>query len=208
VFSHLQLLNSAMNNIFRQYLDTLVFVSLDYIIIFPQDPSKHAEHLTIVLDILHNHNYSTRLQKCYFAEVSIEFLGHVISEKNIDMDPTFTPAINQNSDPTSGDDSSHNWVPTSTSATPITRKRSVPQKSPTNISAAIDDQFRLIDEIFPLSHAPPPAMIDGILPLNIGHATIPAFPEQAIIVVTPPSTTIPSPFPTFTPTINQTSRPT
>jgi hypothetical protein len=74
---------SAMNNIFRPYLDDFVVVFLDDILIFSKDPAKHAQHLTLVLDVLRTHNYFARLYKCCFVEASIEFLGHVMKRTKL-----------------------------------------------------------------------------------------------------------------------------
>jgi hypothetical protein len=63
-----------------------VVIFLDDILIFSKDPSKHAEHLTVVLDTLRKHGYFARLHKCSFAETTVEFLGHVISYNTISMD--------------------------------------------------------------------------------------------------------------------------
>ena len=84
---------SAMNNIFRKYLDDFVVVFLDDILIFSKDATQHAKHLQIVLDILRQNNYFARLHKCYFAENAIEFLGHIISKNKIAMDPAKIQAV-------------------------------------------------------------------------------------------------------------------
>ncbi len=84
---------SAMNNIFRPYLDDFVVVFLDDILVFSKDPTQHAKHLDIVLGILCQHNYFARLHKCSFAELALEFLGHIISKNTIAMDPAKISAI-------------------------------------------------------------------------------------------------------------------
>jgi hypothetical protein len=59
---------------------------LDDILTFSKDPTKHAQHLTVVLETLRKHGYFARLRKCSFAETTVEFLGHVISYNIIAMD--------------------------------------------------------------------------------------------------------------------------
>jgi hypothetical protein len=75
-----------MNNMFNKYLDELIVIFLDDIIIFSKDPTKHAQHLTIVLETLRKNRYFAHLHKCSFAETTVEFLGHVISYNTIAMD--------------------------------------------------------------------------------------------------------------------------
>jgi len=41
-----------MNRIFRPYLDSLVVVCIDDILIYSKTPEEHAKHLRMVLDIL------------------------------------------------------------------------------------------------------------------------------------------------------------
>jgi hypothetical protein len=77
---------AAMDNMFNKYLDEFVVIFLDDILIFSKDPTKHAEHLTVVLETLRKNGYFARLNKCSFAETTVEFLGHVISYNTIAMD--------------------------------------------------------------------------------------------------------------------------
>jgi hypothetical protein len=84
---------SAMNNIFRPYLDEFVVVFQDDILIFSKDASLHATHFEKVLGIFRAHNYFARLHKCTFAEPAVNFLGHVISYNTIAMDPTKIQAV-------------------------------------------------------------------------------------------------------------------
>ena len=84
---------TAMNNIFRPYLDEFVVVFLDDIFVFSKDASLHATHLDKVLGILRDHNYFARLHKCSFAEAAVEFLGHIISFSTIAMDPSKIQAV-------------------------------------------------------------------------------------------------------------------
>jgi vesicle coat complex subunit len=77
---------AAMDNIFNKYLDEYVVIFLDDILIFSKDPTKHAQHLTVVMETLQKHGYFARLHKCSFAETMVEFLGNVIFYNTIAMD--------------------------------------------------------------------------------------------------------------------------
>jgi hypothetical protein len=91
---------SAMNNIFHPYLNDFVVVFLDDILIFSKDPTQHAKHLQTVLEILRQNHYFACLHKCSFAELAIEFLGHIISRNTLSMDPAQIQAINDWPTPT------------------------------------------------------------------------------------------------------------
>jgi hypothetical protein len=76
---------AAMNNMFNRYLDEFVATFLDEILIFSKDPTKHAQHLTIVLQTLRKNGYFATLHKCSFGETTVEFLGHVIPNNTISI---------------------------------------------------------------------------------------------------------------------------
>jgi hypothetical protein len=69
-----------------KYLNEFVVIFLDDILIFSKDPSKHVQHLTVVLETLRKQGYLARLHKCSFAKTTVESLGHVISYNTISMD--------------------------------------------------------------------------------------------------------------------------
>ncbi|CAI7896747.1 unnamed protein product [Closterium sp. NIES-54] len=76
-----------MNDIFRPFLNRFVIVFLDGILIYCKSLEEHAQHLRIVLDTLRQHRRYAKLSKCTFVCSSVGFLGHVISSKDIAMDP-------------------------------------------------------------------------------------------------------------------------
>ena len=86
---------AAMNDLFREHLDDFVVVFLDDILVYSKDPSKHLEHLRIVLEKLHQHQFFAKLSKCSFGQESIEFLGHIVGPDGIKMDPKKVEAVRQ-----------------------------------------------------------------------------------------------------------------
>jgi hypothetical protein len=48
---------AAMNYMFNRYLDEFFVIFLDDILIFSKDTSKHAQHLTIVLETDRKNGY-------------------------------------------------------------------------------------------------------------------------------------------------------
>ncbi|OAO89236.1 hypothetical protein AXX17_ATUG02470 (mitochondrion) [Arabidopsis thaliana] len=76
-----------MNNIFREFLDKFVIVFIDDILIYSRSRKEHVEHLRIVLQRLRDHQLFVKLSKCSFWQKKIGFLGHVISEDGVAVDP-------------------------------------------------------------------------------------------------------------------------
>jgi hypothetical protein len=76
-----------MNGIFREYLDKLVSVFLDDILIYSKSEEEHEQHLKMVLQVLREHRLYSKLTKCSFYQNQIKYLGHIISEEGIVVDP-------------------------------------------------------------------------------------------------------------------------
>ena len=68
-----------MNWVFRPFLDRLVIVFLDDILVY----SRHVIHLRAVLQTLREHQLYTKFSKCDFWLDQVAFLGHVVSKDSI-----------------------------------------------------------------------------------------------------------------------------
>ncbi|GAU50224.1 hypothetical protein TSUD_141520 [Trifolium subterraneum] len=77
-----------MNRIFQPYLDKFVVIFIDDILIYSKDPQEHAEHLRIVLNILREKQLYAKFSKCEFWLSEVKFLGHVISQGGVYVDPS------------------------------------------------------------------------------------------------------------------------
>ena len=55
----------------------------------------------MVFDRLHWHNLCCKVSKCMFRMPEVQFLGHMISEKRIAVDPTKTEVVGKWPVPTS-----------------------------------------------------------------------------------------------------------
>ena len=79
---------TMMNNIFRTVIvEEIVVVYLDDILIFTKTEEKHKRAVWRVLEILMEHKLFLCLEKCEFHWKQIEYLGLVISENKVAMDP-------------------------------------------------------------------------------------------------------------------------
>jgi hypothetical protein len=82
-----------MNVIFGNYLDKFVIVFLDDILIYSEFEEEHEHHLRLVLQVLREHQLYSKLSKCYFYQKQIHYLGHIILEQGIAVDPEKIKAI-------------------------------------------------------------------------------------------------------------------
>jgi hypothetical protein len=84
-----------MNGVFRDYLDKFVIVFLDDILVYSKSEEEHEKHLRMVLQVLINHQLYTKLSKCSFYQRQIHYLGHIISEEGIVVDPEKVESIRE-----------------------------------------------------------------------------------------------------------------
>lgn len=83
----------TMNTILGPYLRKFVMVFLDDILIYSPNLEYHLIHLGTVLTKLREHKFFVKLSKCTFAQHSLEYLGHIISDQGVATDPSKTEAM-------------------------------------------------------------------------------------------------------------------
>ena len=91
---------NLMNKVFMDYLDKFVVVFIDDILIYSKNEKEHEEHLRIVLETLRKHQLYAKFSKCQFWLREVGFLGHVVSEGGISVDPALIRAILERAAPT------------------------------------------------------------------------------------------------------------
>ncbi|XP_062100944.1 uncharacterized protein LOC133806877 [Humulus lupulus] len=69
-----------------EFLDKLVAVFIDDILVYSKTPEDHVEHLAIVLQNLRVHQIYAKKEKRDFWMNNVKFLGHVISQEGIIVD--------------------------------------------------------------------------------------------------------------------------
>jgi hypothetical protein len=79
---------NLMNKVFMEYLDRFVVVFIDDILIYSKSESDHEEHLRLVLQKLRDNQLYAKFSKCEFWIDKVPFLGHIISNGGISVDPT------------------------------------------------------------------------------------------------------------------------
>lgn len=82
-----------MNRVFKKYLDKFVIVFIDDILIYSRTEEDLAEHLQIALETLRREKLYAKFSKCEFFQRKVQFLGHVISNEGIKVDPSKIEAV-------------------------------------------------------------------------------------------------------------------
>lgn len=78
---------SLMNSIFKPFLRKFILVFFDDILVYSHSWSEHLEYLHKTLTILRTNQLFVKKSKCAFGEKSLEYLGHIISDKGVSADP-------------------------------------------------------------------------------------------------------------------------
>ena len=91
---------TMMNDIFQNLIaEGIVVVYLDDILIFTKMKEKHTQAVRRVLQVLKENKLFLRLEKCEFYKQRIEYLGLVISENEVSMDPVKVAGVREWSTP-------------------------------------------------------------------------------------------------------------
>ncbi|GJS46028.1 putative mitochondrial protein [Tanacetum coccineum] len=77
---------SLMNTVFKEFLRKFVLVFFDDILVYSKSLQEHVEHMDQVLTTMKKHSLFAKLSKCTFVTNSVEYLGHIISNKGIYID--------------------------------------------------------------------------------------------------------------------------
>jgi hypothetical protein len=75
------------NKVFMEYLDKFVVVFIDDILVHSRSEEEHEEHLRLVLQKLRDNQLYAKFNKCEFWLKEVSFLGHVITDGGIPVDP-------------------------------------------------------------------------------------------------------------------------
>jgi len=84
-----------MNNIFQELIEKgVIVVNLDDILIFSgQTKEQHHAFVVQVLNILHKHQLYIKARKCMFGQPMVEYLGLILLEGCIEMDPVKVASV-------------------------------------------------------------------------------------------------------------------
>ncbi|SOV04067.1 uncharacterized protein UDID_19529 [Ustilago sp. UG-2017a] len=82
-----------MNDTFKDMLDRSLIIYLDDLLICSSTLKQHQEHVLAVLARLRQAGLYAKAEKCQFSTSQTEFLGFVVSDQGVAMDPSKTEVI-------------------------------------------------------------------------------------------------------------------
>jgi len=82
-----------MNRVCKPYLDQFVIVFIDDILIYSKSKEEHEQHLKKILELLKKEKLYAKFSKCEFWIEKVQFLGHVVSNEGIHVDPAKIEAV-------------------------------------------------------------------------------------------------------------------
>ncbi|RDB19712.1 Transposon Tf2-9 polyprotein [Hypsizygus marmoreus] len=92
---------TMMNDLFRDQITRgVVIVYMDDILIFTNSLEEHRRVTTEVLEILCKNNLFLKPEKCEWEKMRVEYLGVIVSENGVEMDPAKVEAVHAWPEPT------------------------------------------------------------------------------------------------------------
>ncbi|KAK7925711.1 hypothetical protein WMY93_008021 [Mugilogobius chulae] len=92
---------NLVNDVLRDMIGRYVFVYIDDILIFSKDLETHKLHVRKVLQRLLENKLFVKAEKCQFHAPSVSFLGYIIAQGKVQMDPEKLTAVREWPSPTS-----------------------------------------------------------------------------------------------------------
>ena len=84
-----------VNDTFHEFLDDFLVAYLDDLLIYSKTLKEHKRHVKLVLQRLQDAGLYLKPSKCQFHQTEISFLGYVINQDGIKMDPSKVEAVTQ-----------------------------------------------------------------------------------------------------------------
>jgi hypothetical protein len=89
-----------MDDILRPFTNTFVVVYLDEILIYNKTWAEHLQHIQQVLHTLRQHKLYANLEKYSFGMDRVHYLGYIIDQHGVHVDPTKIQVIRDWPSPT------------------------------------------------------------------------------------------------------------
>lgn len=87
-----QTFQAVMNNVL-QPLSVFCLVYMDDVLVFSETPAEHIAHVRAVLERLRSHRLFAKPRKCHWGRTQLRFLGHMVSDQGLGVDPSKVAAV-------------------------------------------------------------------------------------------------------------------
>ena len=91
-----RLMDTVIAPEFRGFIETYI----DDVIVYSRTEEDHLKHLAVLFDCLERHELVVKLTKCHFFQREVKFLGHILAEGQVRLNPEVTAAVDKWARPT------------------------------------------------------------------------------------------------------------
>jgi len=84
---------SLMNKKFRPQIRNFVLVLFDYILIYSKAWEGHIKYVDKFIQFLENNQFYVKILKCDFGKQEVDYLGHIVSNEWVNLEPQNMQAI-------------------------------------------------------------------------------------------------------------------
>jgi hypothetical protein len=77
----------SMDDVLRPFTNSFVVVYFDDILIFSRTWEEHMQHIQQVLSTLRQYRLYANLEKCSFGMNRVQYLGYIVDEHGVHVDP-------------------------------------------------------------------------------------------------------------------------
>ena len=84
---------ALMNQLMAPFLDQFVVVYLDDILIYSKTLHEHMHHVESVLNVLRQNKLYCKQEKCEFLRKEVKFLGYLVGDEGLKVDPAKVEAV-------------------------------------------------------------------------------------------------------------------